>query len=284
MVGLLVSVELALERLALQEPGDRLVDVVPDLPSSERLNRSIGETRSVLDTSERHMAYMAIPYVLSIHQRGLADALEVLQKEGAPVAVRKEPDVAVGGGDWRAAQPHDIPLASIHDSFAHALELDAEEVFPPAVLSAFEFVRFIRNRLTHHRGIAGSKLSGAWAQAGKRPDANGCALWEAHSKRSFPLVGARESLQLGSRELFATLALCKSLADAAEQRLLAWLPPSALADIVVADYQEQFPHRAADDARLARRLGGFCNREYQAFGLSDSDLIAAADRMRLRRW
>jgi hypothetical protein len=204
------------------------------------------------------MAYMSIPYVLSIHHRFLGDALELLERDGMSVP----------------GNPHEIDLADAHGAVAAACGVE----LPAAELLGFEFARHIRNHLTHHRGgLAGPKLRSEWlASRGKVAAADGQALWTELALRPFPLGRSRDELELGSGELFAVLAITKRLADAVQEALIDTLSPRMLADIVVADYRARYPDRFRQTDRGDGRILGFCRGQYPYLGsVSPDDLREA---------
>jgi hypothetical protein len=262
MIALLIGRELGEETLSGRDPDERLVDVLPQLPSGPRLNQTVGEVRVVLGDAERQMAYMSIPYVLSIHHRFLGDALELLERDGVSLT----------------GNPHEIDLADAHGDIAEACGAE----LPAAELLAFEFARHIRNRLTHHRGLAGPKLRAEWlASRGKVPEADGQALWTELALRPFPLVRSRDELELGSGELFAVLGITKRLADAVQGALVDTLSPRLLADIVVADYRARYPDRFRQTDRRDRRILGFCRGDYPYLSaVSPEDLREATAALR----
>jgi hypothetical protein len=128
-------------------------------------------------------------------------------------------------------------------------------------------------------------LKKQWAAArgthsgGVHPD-DGQALWTQLARRPMKIVRSGEDLALGSGELFATLAVCKRLEDAAEQEVIRTLTIPALADIVVHDYAAEFPQRIADTNRIERRLVGFRKRRYPILNQVDpQDLMDALRRL-----
>jgi hypothetical protein len=258
MIALLIGRELGQQTLGDREQNERLVDVMPRLPSGQRLNQTVGAARVVLSDAERQMAYMSIPYVLSIHHRLLGDALDLLVRDGHPIP----------------GNPHQIDLANIHGVLAIACEAQ----LPAAELRAFEFARHLRNRLTHHRGLAGPKLRSEWLAArGPTTDDDGQALWIELAGRPIPLVDSRAELDLGSGELFAVLAITKRLADVVQSVLIESLSAHTLAEIIVADYREQFPDRFIQAEKRDRRILGFCRGQYPHVGsVSPEDLRKAA--------
>jgi hypothetical protein len=289
MVAMLIASEISVEFLKTRGDQERLVNLVPTLPSRSRLNRSVADTRVILGSAEQLLAYMAIPHVLSIHHRTMAGVLRILSDDGKQIeAWRKRKNPA---GNFVPIlvkiDPHDAKLAEVHEVFSRTGGADAagRTVFDGAEMNTFQFARHLRNRLTHQGAHAGGSLKKQWAAArgaecnGAYPD-DGQALWTKLAKRPIKIVRSGEDLELGSGELFATLAICKRLEDAAEREVISTLSAPSLADIVVHDYAAEFPQRMADVTRIERRLDGFRHRRYPGLSQVDpQDLMDAFRRL-----
>jgi hypothetical protein len=59
MVAMLIATELSQQVLSRHQSADRLVELAPVLPSRSRLNCSVGDTRVIIASAERMLAYMA---------------------------------------------------------------------------------------------------------------------------------------------------------------------------------------------------------------------------------
>jgi hypothetical protein len=277
MIAMLVSVEIADAQMTTHPASAQLTEIFPGLPSRERLNRTIGDARLILQSAESHLAHMAIPHVLSLHHRTMGAALQLLREDGRTVTAPRTVVADSGERETQLVQvdPFDIQLSEVHDALKRASGLT--ELFQDVEVKVVGFLRQLRNRLTHQGVTAGHSLKTQWAALGS----DGQALWEQIARRAFPLVKARDQLVLEAPELFVALAVCKRLEDDAEQAVINALSPSALATIVVYDYAARHPHRTADATRLSRRLQGFREREYARFSsVETEDLLDAEERWR----
>ena len=82
MMTLLVATRLAAHTLRLHDGADLLLaHTFPSVADVSRMNRKLADVRTRLDEAERHLAYMAIPFALSVHHRY---ALECLGLFGGP--------------------------------------------------------------------------------------------------------------------------------------------------------------------------------------------------------
>ena len=288
MVAMLIATEISQQVLSGHQADDRLIELAPTLPSRSRLNRSVGDTRVIIASAERMLAYMAIPHTLSIHHRTMAESLAMLRDDGHPVQVWRTRKTDAGDQqEIVSVDPYDVGLSEIHQVFrwASGAETDGRDVFDAAEMKAFELVRQLRNRLAHQGATGGPSLKEQWQAArGDGQFDDGQALWTQLAKRPLAIVPSGQELVLGSGELFATLAICKRLEDAAERELIRILSVGALADIVAQDYASRFPHRLADKSRLTRRLEGFRKREYPSLRkVEKEDLSRAATRFESRQ-
>lgn len=278
MVAMLVAGEISTD--FLQDKGDaRLTTLFPALPSRKRLDRTASDALPIIEGAERHLAGMAIAYAISIHHRGMSKVLASLGADGKLVrAWRKEHPAEGEPVDvLKDIDPYDVKLVEVHAVFRRTTgaEAKARDVFDPRELGAFQFARQLRNRLAHQGATAGANLKSQWEGL---PDSVQ-TLWTDLARREFPIPKSGEPLELGSGELFAVLAICKRLEDAAEREVVGALSDEALADIVVADYASSQPHRMANDHAIERRLYGFLARRYKNFATVDaSDLLDARKR------
>lgn len=261
MVAMLIATEISAEFLSDHSDQERLVDIAPTLPSRERLNRSVADSRTILGSAEQLLAYMAIPYVLSLHHRTMAEVLVLLRNDGHRIEAERKQD-GNPTPTLVAIDPYDVRLAEVHQVFTRTSGADAagRSAFDQAEMNAFHFARQLRNRLTHQGAQAGVALKKQWAAARgqKRGGAysdDGQALWTKLAKRPMKIVRSGEALLLGSGELYATLAVCKRLEDAAEREVLRTLTRNTLADLVVQDYAADFPPRIADSQVPGRGVG-----------------------------
>lgn len=204
----------------------------------------------------------------------------MLCDDGRPVEVWRTRKMDAGDQqELVSVDPYDVGLAEIHQVFRQAsgAETDGIDVFAAAEINAFALVRQLRNRLTHQGAMGGPSLKEQWQAArGEGQFDDGQALWTQLAKRPLTIVPSGQELVLGSGELFAALAICKRLEDAAERELMRTLSVEALADIVAQDYASRFPHRLTDKGRLTRRLEGFRKREYPSLQKVEEEGLSRA--------
>ena len=89
MMALAIGARLAGHLLSQSpdEDADRLLpDVFPTVEGAQKLNRTVEDARLLISSAETHLAYMAIPFALSVHQTYCVQALRLLRRDGIDTA------------------------------------------------------------------------------------------------------------------------------------------------------------------------------------------------------
>lgn len=117
-----------------------LTDAFPRVPGFKRLNVRVPDARRLLDEAERHLASVAIPYSVSIHEHYLNGCVDMLC-----AAQGTEPD---------AISLNQRKLSSIYTTLTRlGASIDANPL-----IELFALTRRIRNRIVHYRGDAGNLI------------------------------------------------------------------------------------------------------------------------------
>lgn len=149
MMALLIGARLGQHALATSAAGDdvRLPSLFGRIPAIERLNRTTAEAAALLDEAERHLAYMAIPYVLSAHGALLVDVAEMLRNDGRDDEAQR----------YRLPWQGDLAKLALEIGHEYVAER-AGGTLDENLLILFHFTRRVRNRIIHSAGEAGSRL------------------------------------------------------------------------------------------------------------------------------
>lgn len=256
MMALLVGSRLGRHTLGLAEGSPHLLgSLFPAVPEVGRLNRSVADTRLLIDGAERYLAYMALPYALSVYSTLLSDGIALMREAG------------VDQGD---DDPRDIPLSEIHARFVAAAGAELTDL-PQVHLRLFEFARWVRNRIVHRGGTAGSRLPNHYRQVLGEDDR---VEWRRIARRDPPFGDGGEQMDLRSPELRVVLAITKHLAESANVILCERLPRPAWAHIVVSDY-EQTSRRSS--AGRIEAVVGYARMNYAPLMLDEGELLSAVD-------
>lgn len=230
------------------------------IPGIERLNRTAGDAAMLLARAETHLAYMAIPYALSVHASFVVAAAEMVRDAGFD-AVDSENRIS------RQQDLRKLSLDIAHEYIAercgHALD--------GTLLELFHLARRIRNRIVHFGGVAGSRLPTEYR--GLSPGAR--ASWEELARRSLPAALVNGKLELQEGEIVAVLAISRYLAQGVNDLLARTLSREYWAAVAVADYREMHPQRFGERTRRLRRVQGHVERLYGPLRLTEAELRTA---------
>jgi hypothetical protein len=237
----------------------RLPELFSDIPDIERLDVTVARARLLLDESDRYLAYMAIPFVLSVHGTFLADVLGMLADDGFDIGPRDPNERAI-------ADLHADVMQHCRRSLTPEEEADFEQY-----LSLFQFVRALRTRIVHSGGATGDRVRRHWNALPRASRQH----WERVAGRPFDTERGRP-LDLGRGEMILALSLSKRLADHVNHSVVRTLSRGFWAREVVRDYAEQNPVRYRQQRdRLLNHLFGHARFAYRAIGLRREEIEAA---------
>ena len=251
-MALLVSTRLAVQAIKDAGPDQaatHLPDAFPSLEHGRRLNRTLSDAAGLILDAERQLAYMAIPFSLTVYEAFAKDAIRLMRLAAV--------DTQTSDVGW-------IKLGALHD-YLVGIGLS----LPQPELDLFDFIRQVRNRIVHHAGIEGSGLEGAFASMGD--SAKG--LWRFMAAGDPPLGSPKAALQLRARHLIPALAVTKHLGEAINSGLVSTIPSAKWAEWVTDDFLSG-SGPAAFDQRL-RKLKGFARHGYGDLDLDEGDLREA---------
>jgi hypothetical protein len=140
MMALLIGSRLGAHTLELNAGSPHLIpEIFPGVNGAKRLNRTVADAQSLMRSSEKYLAYMAIPFVLSVHATLLVAAVRMIREDGK---------------DQSSDDPTKISLDELHER----IEGLWPSSLPAGDLRLFHFSRYLRNRIIHFGGAAGSNL------------------------------------------------------------------------------------------------------------------------------
>ena len=254
-MALLVSTRLAaltLDQVSAEHAGEHLPQLFPSVEHVDRLDRPPGDAKALILDAERHFTYMAIPFVLTVYSTFVVDAIRILR------------DAGIDAGTEDSSR---LMLGDLHD-YLERIGLS----LPQRERELFDFIRLVRNRIVHFRGIEGSALRSSFV--GMSSDSK--KLWRYLSGGNPPLGTPKEELRLEARHLIPALAVTNHLGEAINVALSQLIPTAAWADTVVRDFMSD-SHPAPQAQRL-RKLVGYTRYHYGALGLDESMLGDALSR------
>lgn len=262
MMALLIGARLGQHALSNTpaSPEVLLPTLFGQISGIARLNRTAGDAAQLLADAERHLAYMAIPYALTVHSSFLVQAAAMLRDDG------RDEDSAVHA----IPRQEDLTKLSLETAHEYIAER-CDENLDGNLLPLFDLTRRIRNRIVHFNGVAGSRLSADY----RKLSVDTRAGWEELARR--PLGDAIESgrLEVAEGELIAVLAISHHLTRRINDLLARTLSREYWATTAVRDYREMYPRRFAERDRRLRRVIGHASRLYAPLRLTEAELRAA---------
>ena len=260
-MALLASLRIAQAELASRDPDLFLPNAFGDVEDLTRLNLRIRHAIPVLGDAERSLAYMAIPFALSVHHAYGMDCLRMV--EGS------DPDEA-GQSDGGF-----VELSDLHNRFEQSVGVD----LPADLLGLFDLLRAVRNRITHYAGVRGSYLNQKWRTLPESARDG----WREVAGREFPTGPTADELPLGVGELIAALMVVTRLGREMNSAIAGAIPRSRWLSIATEDFRTVNANRLGQQATRLRRFRGFCRENYWALHFSDGELSAALESLLAER-
>lgn len=210
-----------------------------------------------LETAESTLAQMTVPFAVTIYNEYLIEVVGLYERL-APSGLQRVPDTMMLG-----------ELVQ-HLNTAHGVSIGGRQGELLGLLS------HLRNRIVHYGGRAGAHL--IEMVAGLSTDARGA--WIRVAGHPFPTPAVGEVVRLSRRDAAAALATVDHAASELNLRMQVDFPLLFWADLVVEDYQDQFPQawHSDDVLRRKRALRGYAKRDYDAVPLAADDIEEAVER------
>ncbi len=269
IMGIHVSRHLALGRLDDQPHSNELATTLfPLTRDIGRLNLPAHKIRQVIEASERHFAYMAIPHVLAMHHEAIKSLQRLWIAQGQSQA------------NWLSSKNRELTnemlgkedFSETHDN----LMLLTGAELPDDLLTFMEVARRVRNRIIHAGAVSGGNLNSELRNGLKA----GSSLWFEWAGKPLAPGANKEELALDVQDVIAVLAGSTKLARLACAAVAKCVDNSVWADVAVLDFKEQSPRVYGHDDTRLRGLLGFSRTYYYALKMSKFDLEEAVSRER----
>lgn len=258
MLALLLSNRLTVAQLrSIPNESAMLPSLYEEVKDVNKLNRKVTDAVQIIESSEHHLARMAIPYVLSSYSSFLVDVAKMLHANGyRPRTVDAPEDLSK------------MSLDIAHDYISEC----CDESFDPDHLAIFQLSRRIRNRLIHYGGWAGSNID----YHNISPRAK--KIWQNYARRPLSDAIVDGQLLLRDSEVIAVLAICKRLAEDANMMVTKRIADKGYwARIVINDYRETNPDAFKRNDILLSSLHGYASNMYKSLELSKEDIQKSLD-------
>jgi hypothetical protein len=239
MIALLIATRIGAHVVDANAQGDHLLpSVFPAVVGIDLLNLTPVAANNVLDGAERHLAFMAIPFVQSIFEELLDGSLRLAALDGFKLTKVEKSGGLIGRID--------------------AIERFSGHAFKGLHRELLNFMRVLRNQIVHEAGRAAASVDDVWDAM----SAEAQAEWTSVAQRAFRQGSDGRGLQLDSGEFVAALAIVKRLSREVCGQLLVGILPSTWEQIQLADFANEVPRGLSRRPTLGRELASFSRRNY----------------------
>ncbi|MGW3167119.1 hypothetical protein ACWC9Q_30510 [Streptomyces sp. NPDC001142] len=256
VMGLLAGAGLASHLLHPMVKADvPLSTIFPEISEVTRFNLSIKQAQLILDNSGTHVARMALPYLLALHEDYIKACLGLLSKEGLVTAKKAE---------------------STSPSKAHeTIEIASGKSFPSSSLTQFHILREMRNCLIHRGGLVDERLINTIESLSRSAEAG----WKKQTGNTPRNLKRGDVLGISTGEVVMSLAVSKKLARCANGIVAESLSESTWVDVILDDVEEFGPGIPANADERLRKVEGYTRHYYSATGITRHGLEEGLARM-----
>ncbi|MGW7669423.1 hypothetical protein [Streptomyces sp. NRRL F-5122] len=222
--------------------------IFPRVEEISRFDLSIEKARDILDDAGPHIAKMALPYLMSLHEDYMGSCLKLLAKDGLITA--KVADRTI--------------VSKVHEAFEQGIG----SPLPQASLQQFHVLREMRNCLIHRGGVIDERLVAEASKCSK----GALAGWRKVVRNSPQHLKEGDSLKVGTGELVLGFAVSKLLARAVNELLASGLTRDTWIDVILEDMEEFGPGIPQNIDERTRKVLGYARHNYLAIGATPTEL------------
>ncbi len=261
MMALLAGSQLASHTLQLTAGSPHLLgELFPNVPHIKRFNLRSEVAREILSGAESYLGAMAVPYALGLHEDFILGCTGFLVEMGR-----------ISRADASALRSSDM-----HETFAAA----GGVTFGTELLQIFHLLRRMRNCQIHSGGRADRSLLNYISQLGQQS----LVLWQRLTHETIPALTLNDEITFTQKELGATLAVTKRLAEEANESLASVYPREKWADRLIAEWASERSEETANRELFLRRVRSYSRMYYRALNLTDAEIGGALERAGYRPW
>jgi hypothetical protein len=252
MMAILAGSRLGGHTLQLTVGSERtLSELFPAVEHIGRFNLRSDKAREFLENADHHLASVAIPYALAIHEHYIMSTIEMVRAEG--ISIRS------GGKLIRAWNMHEVLFRSVGYSY------------PLEWMESFHVIRETRNCIVHAGGGSQQRLID---EINKMGTESVTGWQQLNAQRPADIVKAGR-LELLAEHIFTAFAITKRLGREVNAALVQSLSKSYWARVAVEDFQGA-SSKPKNSSSWRRSLAGYVRRYYADAGLTEADLEQAA--------
>lgn len=251
-MALLVGARLASASLNLTHGSTVLISkMYPTVPHIERFDLRPDRAKRELDSSEEHLARIAIPYALSVHEDFVNQVKDDLASSG--IALKKN------GKKWNAENMHAILFASMGAP-------------APTDLATYDLLRRVRNSMIHTGGLVDPYLEAGIAAV----TGDAATRWTKVVGRSPTALIDGTQVSVGAGEIMIAFSITRHLSKLVHEASLAAVPRETWLRECVQDFLNHHREHVRAGRLLKRKLETWAARFYEDFVFTWTELDAAA--------
>jgi len=230
-----------------------LARIYPNVPHIDRFNLRPDVARKRLLDAESHLARIAIPYALSVHEDYLAQVKSELESASVPIAMN--------GRRWNAENMHAILFETLHVSST----ID---------ISEFELLRRIRNSIIHQAGAVDDYVRAGLNQLTSTASAH----WSKVVQRPADDAIREAQVSVGTGEIMLAFSVVRHLSGLVHEAMLAatTVPRTTWISECVDTFRSEHGDLIHGGYLLRRRLTNWAATNYDDFNFSWAELRSAA--------
>lgn len=252
MMALFVGSQLAAKTLTLTSGSTRLLsEIFPLVPHMSRMDLTAAAATDLIDEAEAHLADVAVPHALALHEGYVNSVRDLLISQGVPVPML--------GLKWNAANMHTILFTAMG-------------VALPSGHDVFELLRRLRNAVIH----SASNLDSYAVEPAPLLAAPSAARWIDVVGSPAASLAAGTKLRMGLGEIMIAFSTTRYLTTEINIALGSALPRAFWAETAVRDYANSEPSGFGSAVRLVGKLQRYANLQYGPLALTEGEIRAAA--------
>jgi hypothetical protein len=261
MMALLVGSQLASHTLQLTAGSPHLLgELFPNVSHIERFNLRPEVAQEILRGAESYLGAMAVPYALGLHEDFMLGCTGFFVEMGK-----------ISQADAGALRSSDM-----HEAFAAA----GGVTFRPDLMQIFHLLRRMRNCQIH----SGARVDRSLLNYISQLDRQSIVLWRSLTHEAIPAPNMNDEIIFTRKELGATLAVTKRLAEEANESLVSVYPRDKWADKLIAEWASERNDETANRELFLRKARSYSWIYYRALNLTDAEIGTALERAGYRPW
>lgn len=248
IMTIIVGLGVASTALSPEKNSDRIADIFDGVAHVERMNVDLKSFGLKIIDTESHLATMALPYILSLHEDYILTCLELLRL--SRIVSR--------------TQINSTNASSMHELFVSS----SGGSVPQQLIDEFHILRLIRNSFIHTGGIPNNELLTQHTSLGPASKTKWKKLSEIRTKQ---LIRSGHKTELCYDEIKIALAVTTEISRYINYILQSKLDRSQWLNILKDDFVSSHSTKMHQKT-LKRKLTTYASTFYSVLSLTDREI------------